>query len=273
MRERMDIVDGNWPCERLIWFDPLDFSEDGEDGIPLTITDGYLFWRPIVPLYSIIFERFTTWDEAYRAFRALSEKMSRMCRKRPDIACMLGLSCTEGRGAVKERAKSGKRGAAEFVVKGKEVAPHIHMVIMASNTATVCKEITSKYNRKRGFTAAKSKKMDSLAYVSYVYNQSNYITNHGCFDFSAYCIPYDENQFPKHNEYLKWLDEQDGDKKHKRYNAYMEKWKGAANGKNMDLNQADATHIGEYRVGKGEEQQECRGITSRNRRLKRSNPF
>ena len=108
MRERMDIVDGNWPCERLIWFDPLDFSEDGEDGIPLTITDGYLFWRPIVPLYSIIFERFTTWDEAYRAFRALSEKMSRMCRKRPDIACMLGLSCTEGRGAVKERAKSGR---------------------------------------------------------------------------------------------------------------------------------------------------------------------
>jgi hypothetical protein len=115
--------------------------------------------------------------------------------------------------------------------------------------------------------------MDSLAYVSYVYNQSNYITNHGCFDFSAYCIPYDENQFPKHNEYLKWLDEQDGDKKHKRYNAYMEKWKGAANGKNMDLNQADATHIGEYGVGKGEEQQECRGITARNRSLKRSNPF
>lgn len=220
-----DIKGNTWPYSILMWFDPPDFPSEGENDIPLTIEDGVAFWRPPATLYSIIYERFDTWYAVYKAFRAISEQMKRLCEKKPDVACLVELSRTEGRGAVKGRLQTGKQGAAEISIKGQEVAPHIHLVIMASNMATICKAIISKYNKKRGFTAAKSRKMDCLTHVPYIYNQSQYVTTHGCFVFSPYCIPYDEDVFPKHHEYLKWLDEKEEDGAYTRYNVYMEKWR------------------------------------------------
>ena len=66
------------------------------------------------------------------------------------------------------------------------------MVVYGDMAATYVQMFKAKYNAKAGWTAALSKKMGSMKYISYVYNQINLIRASGTFDFKPYCTPYNK---------------------------------------------------------------------------------
>ena len=67
------------PCEKTEpdWFNPLDFDSDLDDLARLTPQDGFLFWLPREPCYSIILEEFATEEQAEKAFHKVSMQLDR----------------------------------------------------------------------------------------------------------------------------------------------------------------------------------------------------
>lgn len=151
------------------------------------------FWEPSKQIYSLIFEQFAFYEEALKAFYAIAEKNRRWCKKDfSSVSCLVGISVTQSQGAIRRSEANGRPGHPNNVIEGRAEKPHIHMVVYGDMAATYVQMFKAKYNTKAGWTAALSKKMGSMKYISYVYNQSNLIRASGTFDFKPYCAPYNK---------------------------------------------------------------------------------